>query len=96
MTETANSGSGRSSLLYAMGRLEAVNQQQSEEIKALPERVAAMFLPRVLALETASGNHEVRLKALERWKWTLAGGGAVILTIATLATETGLIHFPVK
>lgn len=84
----------RSSLLYAMGRLQALNETQSSQIAELPERVFERINPRLAAVETRGDGFETRIRALERWRWILLGGGVVV---AWLVGQGGvpLLHLKV-
>lgn len=93
MTQPPNSPP-RSSLLYAMGRLEAQNENQSREIAELPQRIAAEVNPRIVAVEKLAGGFNQRLVALERWNWVHIGtiGGMVVLGGVAMGLMPQLVH----
>lgn len=84
MTAATNSAGGRSSLLYAMGRLEGLQQEQSRKLDDLPSVILAQINPTLVAIQGRQGDHEKRIRSLERWRWILAGGSGLVLTVATL------------
>lgn len=82
MTDTTGlptTTSSRSSVLYALGKLEAIVASQAEAIRALPAEINAIFVPRFSALEAQGRDFEGRLRSLERRYWVMAGGGSLVL-----------------
>lgn len=78
MTEaTSSSGGNRSSVLYAMGKLEATVAAQVDTIRELPERVLAVIAPQLVEMRAMGADHEGRLRSLEKQRWVLAGGGSL-------------------
>lgn len=74
----------RSSLLYAMGRLEALHEAQSKDIAELPDRVAATMNPRIEAVEKIAGGFDGRLRTVERWNWVHIGTNVAFVAIGGL------------
>lgn len=73
------SPSSRSSVLYALGKLEALVDTHKETIQAIPVQVVALLQPQITAIVTD-------VDALKRWKstmeqryWVLLGGGLVVM-----------------
>ncbi len=64
------------SVLYAIGRLEALVAAQAENLKDLPIRVLEVITPKLVMVE----DHEKRIRALEVQRWMLSGGMLVIVT----------------
>lgn len=84
----------RSSLLYAMGRLEALHEAQAKDIEELPQRVADTMNPRIEAVEHLTGGFNKRLVSLERWNWVHVGtiGALVVLSGVAMGVAPQLIH----
>jgi hypothetical protein len=91
MSDTPPNPTGRSSVLYALGRLEAQNDEQRREIAALPIRIGDLFTPRLAAIEGNLGEHGRRITVVERKVWI---GMGILATVTTLVTawETVLRH----
>lgn len=83
-----------SSLLYAMGRLEAQNENQSREIAELPQRIADTVNPRLVAVEKLTGGFNTRLVALERWNWVHVGTVSALVVVigAAMGLAPQLVH----
>jgi hypothetical protein len=82
MTDASPTTKSRSSVLYALGRLEAQNEEQRREIRELPEQIASLFTPRLVAIEGTLGDHSKRLAVVERRWWILIGAVGAITTLA--------------
>lgn len=83
MSDATPSTAGRSSVLYALGRLEAQNDEQRKDIASLPGRIAELFTPRLVAIEGTLADHSKRLTLVERRVWLATGA---VITITTLIT----------
>lgn len=73
-----------SSVLYALGRLEAQNDEQRREIASLPGRIAEVFTPRLVAIEGTLTDHGRQLILLQRRWWMIIGAVGTITTLATV------------
>lgn len=84
MTDATLPSPGRSSVLYALGRLEAQNDEQRKEIASLPGRIAELFTPRLVAIEHTLVDHTAQLTALQRRWWIISGAVGTVTTLATI------------
>jgi hypothetical protein len=81
VSDASHTSAGRSSVLYALGRLEAQNDEQRKEIASLPGRIAEMFTPRLVAVEATLMDHGKRLTVVERRIWLAMGAVATVTTL---------------
>jgi hypothetical protein len=84
MTDATVPSPGRSSVLYALGRLEAQNDEQRKEIASLPGRIAELFTPRLVAIEHTLVDHGAQLVALQRRWWIITGAVGTITSLVTV------------
>lgn len=77
MAEATPSNHRSSSLLYALGRVEAQVAAQAETIKDLPAQIVAIIEPRLAMIP----DHETRLRSLERTRWVVFGGGGLAVIV---------------
>lgn len=77
--------SSRSSMLYALGKLEAVVAGQADTIKELPVRILEVIMPQLLPIK----DHETRIRALERQRWILVGIVSLGGTLVGLYEKSG-------
>lgn len=92
MSEPAKTPGGRSSVLYALGRLEAQNEEQTKKIEGLPALVAEMFNPRITLVENTLTDHSRRLSIVERRWWILVGITGAVTTLVSAAEGFGRMH----
>lgn len=74
----------RSSVLFALGRLEAQNDAQRSEIASLPGRIAELFTPRLVAIEGTLADHTKQIAILNRSRWFILGAAGTVSTLVTL------------
>lgn len=99
MADDANERlSPRDSLEFALGELHAVSKANAEEVLrlrrsqgTLPQRIASALQPQLAAINSTLTEHDKRLLALEQGKWTLVGGGLVIVTVGGYLVNTYII-----
>lgn len=77
----------RSSVLYALGRLDAKVEDHAKAIEAIPQQVAAIINPRLVALEATSSDYGRRIHSLERRQWLWLGGGTVLVVLSGYAIQ---------
>lgn len=78
-------------LAYALGslteRILALTEEQGRSrttMEAMPARVEVLINPRLVTLETSSKDHNRRLLRLEKDRWMVLGGGAVVFAIGSI------------
>lgn len=84
MTDATQPPTGRSSVLYALGRLEAQNDEQRKEIASLPGRIAELFTPRLVAIEHTLVDHGLQIAQLQKRWWIISGAVGTVTTLVTL------------
>lgn len=87
VSEAPNRAPNRTSLAFALGQFSSEIANHTKLLDRLPGQVVEQLSPRFAALETARADHETRLKALERWRWIVVGGGTVVAGIVGLVAR---------